>query len=335
MGRSIWCIIAAAIVAGLTATPASAETNKLRLGVQYGLTYLVPTVMEREKLIEAQARKAGLGEIETVWVRTAGGPQLNDAILSGNLDLAFTGSTSFLNLWDKSRGKLVRALFGYGHMSFVLATNNPNVKTVADFTSKDRIAVPAVGSSTPAMFLQMAAEKAFGPEGMRRLDPLTVSRAHPDAMTALFSNTEITAHFASPPFVQMEAAHPGIRKVLQTEDVVGQPVSNGIIYTTEKFYADNPRLIRVFRDALQQAVDLINTDAERAAQIYLAANPGGKITAREIVDIIKDPSTGWEITPLGTMVIAKHMKKTGQIQSNIPEDWKEFFFPIAHDLPGN
>jgi NitT/TauT family transport system substrate-binding protein len=322
-------------VASLSAAPAMAEATQLRLGVQYGLTYLVPTVMEKEKLIEAEAKKEGLGEIETVWIRTAGGPQLNDAILSGNLDLAFTGATSFLNLWDKSRGKLVRALFGYGHMSFVLSTNNPNVKTVADFTEKDRIAVPAVGSSTPAMFLQMAAEKAFGPEGMRKLDPLSVSRAHPDAMTALFSNTEITAHFASPPFVQMEAARPGIHKVLQTEDVVGQPVSNGIIYATQTFYADNPKLMQVFRNALQRAVDLINNDAERAAGIYLKANPGSTISLKEIVDIIKDPSTGWEITPLGTMVIARHMKKTGQINSDIPADWKELFFPIAHDLPGN
>ena len=334
MGRTTRVIIAA-LVANLAASQAFAETGRLRLGIQYGLTYLIPTVMQREKMVEAEARKQGLGEVETVWTRTAGGPQLNDAILSGNLDLAFTGSTSFLNLWDKSRGKLVRALFGYGHMSFVLATNNPNVRTVADFTDKDRIAVPAVGSSTPAMFLQMAAEKAFGPEGMRRLDPLTVSRAHPDAVAALLSNTESTAHFASPPFAQIEAADPRIHAVLRTEDVVGQPVSNGIIYATEAFYAANPTLMKVLRAALQQAVDLINGDPKRAAEIYLAANPGGTLSLQQVIDIIREPSTGWEITPLGTMMIARHMKKTGQLQSPLPEDWKQFFFPIAHDLPGN
>ncbi|MEP9377823.1 ABC transporter substrate-binding protein [Aquabacter sp. CN5-332] len=313
---------------------AFADAGKLRVGFQYGLTYLAFMVMEHEHLVEAEAKKMGLGDVEVTWIRTAGGPQLNDALLSGSIDLACTGATSFLTLWDKSRGKLVRAMFGYGHMPFTLVTRRPDVKTVADFTDKDRIALPAVGSSTQAIYLQMAAEKAFGPQGIRKLDPLTVSRSHPDGMAALLSNTEITAHFTAPPYADFELAVPGMHKVMETEDVVGQPVSNGLVYTTEKFYAANPNLLLAFRKALEASIALINTDRLRAAQIYKAANPGDKTDLDMIVSIIGGHNVGWEITPLGTMITAQHLKKIGQIQT-VPADWKELFFPIVYDLPGN
>jgi len=314
---------------------AHADASKVTIGIQYGLTYLVFMVMQHERLLEDEAQKAGLGNVEVNWIRTAGGPQLNDGLLSGNIDLACTGAISFLNLWDKSRGKLVRAMFGYGHMPFTLVTRRSGIKSVADFTDKDRIALPAVGSSTQAVYLQMAAEKVWGAEGMRRLDPLTVSRSHPDGMAALLGNTEITAHFTAPPYADYELAAPDIQKVLETEDVVGQPVSNGLVYATERFYAANPKLLPALRSAMQRSVDLISADKQRAADIYKTLNPGDRIDVETLISIIGGPKVGWEITPLGTMVIAQHLKKLGQIQSTLPEDWKQFFFPIAHDLPGN
>src|SRR5207244_10492900 len=45
--------------------------------------------------------------------------------------------------------------------------------------------------------LQMAAAKLWGPDQYERLDALTVSMAHPDAMQAMLSGrSEITGHFA-------------------------------------------------------------------------------------------------------------------------------------------
>ena len=68
----------------------------------------------------------------------------------------------------------------YGNTPLYLLTRNPAVKTIADFTDADRITVPAVKSSVQAMMLQMAAEKLWGQ--FDKLDHLTVSRGHPDAI---------------------------------------------------------------------------------------------------------------------------------------------------------
>ena len=92
-------------------------------------------------------------------------------------------------------------------MPLYLDTRNPDVKTIKDFTDKDKIALPAVKVSIQAVTLQMAAEQAFGDGQQDRLDPLTVSMSHPDAQTALLSGqSEITAHFGSPPFQYQQLA---------------------------------------------------------------------------------------------------------------------------------
>jgi len=43
-----------------------------------------------------------------------------------------------------------------------LNTRDPNIKSLADYTEKDKIAVPAVKVSNQAIFLQMAAAKLYG-----------------------------------------------------------------------------------------------------------------------------------------------------------------------------
>lgn len=54
-------------------------------------------------------------------------------------------------------------------------SNNPKVKTIADFTEKDRIAVPAVGVSVQSRFLQYAAARQWGDKEFDRLDKYTIA----------------------------------------------------------------------------------------------------------------------------------------------------------------
>jgi NitT/TauT family transport system substrate-binding protein len=312
---------------------AAAEASELRIGVQFGLTYLPLTIMRDQHYVEQQAKALGLGDVKVSWIQAAGGDSLNDALLSGNMDVASSGYTAFLILWSKTKGRLAKGLFCYGHTPFTLVTRNPDVKTVADFTDKDKIAVPAVRSSLQAIYLQMAAEKAFGSANLTKLDHLTISRSHPDAMAGLLGNTEIDSHFSVPPYTERELAVPGVHALFQTEDVTGEPVSNGAMYTTASFYDANPKLLLALRKALQQAMDLINTDKPKAAQIYLAATHEN-IDPAALAKMMTGKGVGYELTPLGSMVLANFMHKTGQI-AMAPASWKDMFFPTAYDLPGN
>ena len=62
-------------------------------------------------------------------------------------------------------------------MPYLLLSRNPAIATIRDFTTKDRIAVPALKTSLPAVLLEMAAAQEWGIAHFDRLDTLTVACA--------------------------------------------------------------------------------------------------------------------------------------------------------------
>ena len=98
---------------------------------------------------------------------------MNDGLISGALHFAAQGAPSMILLWDKTRGQIkgVAAMTTY---PLYLISRNPDVKTVKDFTAKDKIAVPSIKISTQAIMLQMAAATAFGDKDFAKLDVFTV-----------------------------------------------------------------------------------------------------------------------------------------------------------------
>src|SRR5438874_11495832 len=224
---------------------AHAETNELRISKGFGMHYLPLYVMEHERLIEKHAAAAGLGDVKVNWSTIDGGNVINDAMLAGALDVASIGVPGFLNLWDKARGKPGVEIVGlsrFGSGSLYLNTRNPKVKTLADFTEADRIAVTGIKTSFAAVVLQLAAAKCFGMENYAKLDPLTVGVPHPDALAAMLSGrTEINSHFTSPPFSYIELDQPQIHRVVNSVDLFGN-LTIIMAYTTRRFTEANPKL---------------------------------------------------------------------------------------------
>ena len=312
---------------------AQAEVSRMRVAMQFGLTYLPIMIMQEDRLIEKSAKAAGLGDVEVQWHKFSGGNVMNDALLSGNLDFAATGLPSFLILWDKASSSLdVKGLASYGATPLYLVTRNPEVRTIKDFTSKDRIALPAVKSSVQAIILQMVAEKEWGAGNHGRLDSLTISRGHADAAIAMLSATEINAHFAAPPYAQQELAQPGFRLVLKAHEAFGGAFSNGIIYTTSQFRNSNPKTMAAFVAALRESIDYIKKDPRGAAQKYLKLS-GDKMTVDEVYKIITDPEAEWTVVPQRTYTWATFMHRIGTIKREA-KSWRDLFFPEAHGLPG-
>lgn len=125
--------------------------------------------MDHGKMIEKHAKAAGLGDVKVSWFKFTGGNPMNDGLISGNLDIASTGTPAFFTLWAKVRNTLdVRGIAAYSTLPLTLVTLNPKVQSIKDFTEADRIAVPMVKVSTQAIILQMAAEATFVPASMAR-----------------------------------------------------------------------------------------------------------------------------------------------------------------------
>jgi len=326
-----------ALGAGLVlafSTAALAEMAEIKVAQQYGISYLPLMIMEEQKLIEKQAKANGV-EVTVGWAKFAGGNVMNDALLSGSLQFASGGVGPLVTMWARTRGNLdVKAVAAINSMPLLLNTRNPAVKTIKDFSDKDKIALPAVKVSIQAVTLQMAAEKAFGEGQQNKLDPLTVTLSHPDAQAALLSGqSEIDAHFSSPPFQYQQLKNPAIHTVLNSYDVLGGPATFNLVWTTTKFRNDNPKLYDAFVKALDEAIAIINKDKKAAAEAYLRISRD-KDSLQEIQAMLNDPAIVYTTTPENMMKYVDFMAKTGAIKVR-PDSWKDLFFPNAHNLPGS
>jgi len=331
-------LLAAAAVALVTVAsslPVRAEVTELKVARQYGISYLPLMLMEDQKLIEKAAAASGIPDLKVTWAQFAGGNVMNDALLSGSLDFAAGGVGPFVTLWAKTRGNYnIKAAAALNSMPLYLTSNNPNVKTIKDFTDKDKIALPAVKVSIQAVTLQMAAEQAFGPGQQNKLDRLTVSMSHPDAQIALLSgSSEITGHFTSPPFQFNELKKPGIHRVLSSFDVLGGPATFNVLWTSTKFHDENPKVYAAFVTALDEAEAMINKDHKAVAETYLRMTKD-KSSVDDIVKMLDDPTMVFTTTPNNTMKYVDFMYKIGSIKVK-PDSWKDMFFPNAQGLSGS
>lgn len=314
--------------------PARAE-GQLRIAEQFGIVYLLLNVAQDQDLIEKQGKKAGL-DIKVEFVKLSGGAAVNEALLSGSIDVAGAGVGPLLTIWDRTATKQnVRGIASLGNFPYYLTSINPAVKTIADFTEKDRIALPAVGVSVQSRILQLASAKLWGDAQFNRLDKNQVAVPHPEATAAIIKGgTEINAHFGNPPFQEQGlAGNPAAHVVLKSYDVLGGPASATVLYGTEKFRKENPKTYRAFVDALAEAAQLVRADPEKAADIFIRTNKSG-IDRKLLLSIIKNPEVEYKLAPQNTFALAEFMHRVGAIK-NKPASAKDYFFDDAHNAAAN
>ena len=159
-------LLLAAAVSAIPMSAAAAEVSEFRIAQQFGIGYLPLTLMKANGLAEKHLKAAGLGDTKVVWSVLGSGQPMNDALLSGSLHIASGGVAPFLILWDRTRGTLnVKAVAALSSMPMYLVTNNPNVKSIRDFTDNDRISMAGAGQSIQTIVLRSSETR--GHEGER------------------------------------------------------------------------------------------------------------------------------------------------------------------------
>ena len=324
-----------AIVLLVGAQWARAEVREVRIAQQFGVAYLPLMVIKKLGLIEKHAEKTGAGPLNVTWATFSSGADMNTALLAGSLDFAAAGVGPVLQIWGRTRGNLdVRGVASLGSLPLYLNTINPSVKTIGDFTARDKIALPAVKVSIQAVILQMAAAQLFGDANYSVVDTLTVSMSHPQATAALLSGgTEITAHFTNSPFQEQQLQDARVRRVLNSYDVLGGPATLNSLYATGKFRADNPKVYAAVLAALREAMNVINRDKAAAAKIYIEEEKS-KLAPEFVLKVISDPQFIFTVAPQGFMKFADFMHKTEALKVK-PASWKDVFFPEVHNENGS
>jgi NitT/TauT family transport system substrate-binding protein len=334
MVRFVYVALSLLTVFGAAAA-ARAETQVVRGGKQYGLGYLQLVVMEDQKLVEKHAKAAGLGDIKVEWLTLGGPAAINDAILSGAADFAAVGPAGLMTIWSKTRGNVeVRGMSGLNAMPIFLVTRNPRIKTLRDYREGDRIALTSVKVAMQAIVLQMAVAKEFGDANYAKLDPLTVSMAHPDAMTALLSpGGEIDSHFSSPPYQYQELERPGVHRVLSSYEVTGEKMSFVVIAAASRFRTQNPKTFDAVFAALEEATSWINAEKRAAAETYQRVTKD-KTPIEQLMAMMNDPDIEFTLRPTSMQTTAEFMHRIGTIPVK-PASWKDLYFPNIHGANGS
>jgi NitT/TauT family transport system substrate-binding protein len=332
---------AVAVMAGgasLVAAPAVVAQTPLSVSFvqQRGLLYAPVDMMVTGGVLQQEATKLGLGKVEAS-ARTLSGPAaVTDALLSGSANYGAAALPSLLTLWDKTHGTAneVRAVGTMSNGAMVLYTINPNVKTIADFTDKDRIAVPSVRISFNAMMLEMAAEKLWNDP--HRLDHLTVGLGHADAVAALsagYGKATVTAHISVQPFTERGLKLPGAHVVADSREVFGGPLTQVTLLAAKQTRDKNPTLFKAVGNALETSIRMCSADKHATAALWKKAQNASE-TIDELLALLDDPGFEFTSQPHRIATFAAFLKRIGSMKSEV-KDWKELFWETAYDQQGD
>ncbi len=311
------------------------QKSEINISRQPGILYMPLHVMEKFKLVEKHAEKLGLSGTAVKWLYFSNGGAQQDALLSGGVDIINTGAGQLLLLWDRTKGG-VKGIVSCSAAPLTVISRESRIKTLNDITANDRIAVPTVKISTQAVLLQMDAAQMFGADQWERFDPQTVQMGHPDAYIAMKNpNHEVRNHFAAPPYDYYELKNvPEAHVLTNSVAIIGGNLSQAQAFCTTKFADANPKLILAYRDAAQEAKQIIETRPREALEAYRELN-NDKTPIELLLDILSQPGMSqWDLYPQGTMKFAAHLKRTGAMKT-LPSSWKEYYLPLVHDLPGS
>jgi NitT/TauT family transport system substrate-binding protein len=321
----------AVVMAALCVAPARAEVNEVRIGVQFGLIYLPVVVADAQGFFAEEAKKAGLPDLKVTVQRFSGSPAITDAVLSGNVDVGAFGTPGLLIAWEKTKGHQdIEGLAALGANAFLLETNRPQIKSLADFGDGDQIAVPAT-TSPQAVVMRMAAEKTFG--DYKRVDKLLVSMPHPDATAALLSGQIITGYVATAPFTAMLKKSDKVHIVTTSKEILGEEMTGVALGAGKKFVDANPTVARVIIAATEDGMKFLAKDPAAAADIYLKSE-ASKTPKSDIADLLTDGSIVFSVAPTGLMKLATFMAKTGELKA-APKSWQDVFFPLLGSRQGS
>ena len=312
-----------------------AEVSALHLGAQFGLGYLPLYVARDAGLLDHELVQRGLKPIPVTLQNVAGAPQINDGLLSRTLDIGCGGITALMVAWDKtydSGGRSMKGVAALSDVPYVLMTTDPKVHSLKDLSDHNRIGVPAVKVSVPAIMLEVAAEKLGQ---FDKLEKLTVSLAQPDGAVSLLAGGKgaVDSYAFGPPFNEQLAGKPGIHQVWSSTEVFGTPTTALVAWTTAAFRQDNPKTYAAFVASLKDASTLIKTDPGRAAEIYRKAE-ASKLSLDLIESALKDPELRFRVAPENSAALAAFLVRHNQLHHPL-KDWKDLFFPEIYDQQGS
>ncbi len=315
LGKKLLALVLAGTMSfGLTACGGAGESEqaegpaKITVAYQYGMAYAPITIMQEKGLIE----KNYGGEIEIEWVNLNSGAAINEGFAAGEIDVAGMGVGPFVT--GVTAGIPYKMYSSYSAQPHKLMTNNENIKTLADITPENKIALVNVGS-IQHILLSMLAKEELG--DARALDERIAAMSHPDGMTALLSGS-VDCQLTTSPYIYQEQEAGNVYEVEGLDQV--WPDGNAFIVglISNKVSEEQPEVYNAIVAATKEAIDYINNNQEEAAAILAEKQD---VEASQVLEWMSDPACVFDTKLPGVMDMANFMAEEGFIEK-APESFE-------------
>jgi len=191
------------------------------------------------------------------------GPDAMEALLAGEVDIAYVGPSPAINTYVKSGGKALTILAGAcsGGASLI-ARNGVNIRSVADLDHR-RVAVPQLGGTQDVSLRHFLHESGLSPQDQGgTVEVLPVK--NPDIL-ALFIQKQIDAAWVPEPWASRLKKDAGAKTVVDERDLwPNRTFTTTIIVARRAFSQAHPDAVEAFLRAHLATLEWINSHPKEA-----------------------------------------------------------------------
>lgn len=293
----------------------SGKNAKLTIAYQGGIGYAPVHILEQQKLIEANYKEATGAEVTVQFQKLDSGADINTGIIGGTIDIGCMGIAPAVSA--VAGGVPAKVVTGLCSQTHGLMTNDPSIRTLADIKD-NQIALVNIGS-IQHILLAMAAEKELGDP--HALDNNIVKMSHAEGYAALEAGT-YKLHLTSSPFINRERENDKFTEIKAVNKIWPDGNTFLVALASTKIGDDNPELFEAVQESFAQAIELINSDQEQAAQ--LIAPYLGQDVATTLKDL-QDETSMFFGELKGATQMADFMHRAGFINKEVT--FSEFTYP--------
>ena len=256
------------------------------------------------------------------WRELSNGAAIRDGMISGRVQAGVLAAGPFLIGW--AHGVDWKIISNVSDMDLWLCTMNPHIHSLKDIKTGMQIGMPAP-DSIEAVVLRKAAEEQLG--NAHALDTNIVAIPHPEGLAALV-NGQLAAHLTSAPFEFEEVAR-GAHVILDSNSLFGNTTFVAAVMPST-FYDQYPAFAANFREYIQRAIKLIQTNPDLAARYVAQAENKPNMTG-QFKAWMTHKGVTYTARPSGFLKISAFMEHIGMI-SKAPTNTAAIEFPVAQKL---
>jgi NitT/TauT family transport system substrate-binding protein len=197
----------------------------------------------------------GRTRLETKVVNA--GPEAMEALLAGEIDMAYVGPSPAINTYLKSEGKALKVLAGAcsGGAALVARSDTP-IRSIRDLNGK-RVAVPQLGGTQDVSCRHFMATNGLLPRekgGAVEIMPVK----NPDILL-LFKRKDIDAAWVPEPWASRLVADAGARIVMDERDLWPEgKFTTTVVVVRSAYLASNPKDVQALLQAHLAVTDWLS-----------------------------------------------------------------------------